>query len=116
MPISFSTPSETGRPPSPSFAAAPPIGEIDGDPCPASPRPVRPRIWREITDIRDFIGYGANPPDLQWPGGRFAAQRNNLKQAQVERIRFLLAKSRFARKASHIDLDSFPTLSVHASK
>jgi hypothetical protein len=31
-----------------------------------------------MTDNRDFIGYGAKPPDPQWPGGARVAVNINL--------------------------------------
>ena len=31
-----------------------------------------------MTDNRDFIGYGASPPDPQWPGGARIAVNINL--------------------------------------
>src|SRR5207247_3052369 len=37
-----------------------------------------PQRRRPVNDDRDFIGYGADPPDPQWPGGARVAVNINL--------------------------------------
>ena len=40
-----------------------------------------------MADDRDFIGYCANPPDPQWPGGAWIAVNINLNfEGGVERL------------------------------